>query len=101
MIITKKHLSRRTFLQSSFGAAIALRDRIRRAVPGRPPAPRFGAPLALAGAAVVYALAAFLVYKQYRIIFDIGYHLASLLFVYWLVGRVRRGGTTNTKPKPA
>ena len=39
-------------------------------------------PIPLIGAIVVYALVAFLVYKQYRLIFDISYHIVSLLFMY-------------------
>ena len=49
-------------------------------------------PLPLIGAVLVYALVAFLVYKQYRLIFDISYHIVSLLFVYAMVGWVQRGG---------
>ena len=49
-------------------------------------------PIPLIGAIVVYALVAFLVYKQYRLIFDISYHIVSLLFMYLMVGWVQRGG---------
>jgi hypothetical protein len=58
-------------------------------------------PVLLIAALVVYALAAFLVYKQYRIILDISYHIASALFVYAVLGRVLRGGTENALPKRA
>ena len=53
-------------------------------------------PIPLIGAIVVHALVAFLVYKQYRLIFDISYHLASLLFMYLMVGWVQRGGREKT-----
>ena len=46
----------------------------------------------LIGAIVVYTLVAFLVYKRYRLIFDISYDIVSLLFVYLMVGWVQRGG---------
>ena len=49
-------------------------------------------PIPLIGAIVVYALVAFLVYKQYRLIFDISYHIVSLFFMYAMVGWVQRGG---------
>jgi CHASE2 domain-containing sensor protein len=79
-------------LMGAAGAAIAVRYRPR-AAPSR--ARRFGwaprLPAALLIVVAVYALVAFLVYKQYRLIFDIGYHVASLLFVYWIVGRVLDG----------
>ena len=53
---------------------------------------RGGRRASLIGAVVVYALVAFLVYKQYRLIFDISYHIVSLLFMYFMVGWVQRGG---------
>jgi CHASE2 domain-containing sensor protein len=52
----------------------------------------FYVPLPLIAVVVVYALVAFLVYKQYRLIFDISYHIVSLLFVYAMIGWVQRGG---------
>ena len=58
-------------------------------------------PLPIIGAVVVYALVAFLVYKQYQLIFDISYHIASLLFVYALIGWVQRGGAERVLARRA
>ena len=62
---------------------------------------RVHVPIPLVAAVVVYALVAFLMYKQYRLIFDISYHIVSLLFMYVMVGWVLKGGKVKALPKLA
>lgn len=62
---------------------------------------RFHVPVPLVAVLVVYALVAFLAYKQYRLIFDISYHFVSLLFIYAMIGWVRKGGMVGALPKRA
>jgi CHASE2 domain-containing sensor protein len=58
-------------------------------------------PLPLVAAVVVYALVAFLAYKQYRVIFDISYHVVSLVLMYAMIGWVRKGIKVGALPKQA
>lgn len=62
---------------------------------------RVHVPVPLLAAVIVYALVAFLMYKQYRLIFDISYHIVSLLFMYAMVGWVLKGGKVRALPKRA
>lgn len=70
-------------------------------IKGRTAPNRFQVPVPLLAAVIVYALVAFLMYKQYRLIFDISYHIVSLLFMYAMVGWVRKGGKVETLPQRA
>jgi CHASE2 domain-containing sensor protein len=47
-------------------------------------------PVGVLLAVVIYLLAAFFVYSQFRVSFDMSYHLAALLFGYWLVAIFRK-----------
>jgi CHASE2 domain-containing sensor protein len=47
-------------------------------------------PVGLLLSLVIYLLTAFFVYSQYRVSFDMSYHVAGLLFGYWLVAIFRK-----------